>query len=147
MLSVTGNAFEVSSKINSTWGGHGGDYLVCARKLELIDQLDLTDHIKQQGKYLLEKLVTLCQDYPNFLVAPRGVGLLVAVDCPSAEIRDALLTLCFENKLLLLSGGVPKTGPYTLRFGPPLTVTEAELDAGLSRLSSALKALTKSLNG
>lgn len=146
ILAVKGNAFEVSSKINSTWGGHGGDYLVCARKLELIDQLNLTKHIQQQGKYLLEKLVTLSQDYPNFLLAPRGVGLLVAVDCPSAEIRDALLTHCFENRLLLLSGGVPKTGPYTLRFGPPLTVTTAELDTGLARLTDALKALTKSVS-
>lgn len=146
VLSVEGNAFSVSSKINSTWGGHGGDYLVCARKLELINQLNLTEHIKKQGKYLLEHLVTLCQDYPNFLVAPRGIGLLVAVDCPSAEIRDALLNHCFDNRLLLLSGGVPKTGPYTLRFGPPLTVTEAEIEAGINRLTLALKALTQEVS-
>jgi L-lysine 6-transaminase len=145
VLAVEGNAFAASSKINSTWGGHGGDYLVCARKLELIEQLNLTQHIKQLGQQLLEKLVVLCQDYPNFLVAPRGVGLLVAADCPSAEIRDALLAECFENRLLLLSGGVPGSGPFTLRFGPPLCVTEAELDAGMTRLAQALKDLTKNM--
>lgn len=146
VLSVKGNAFEASSKINSTWGGHGGDYLVCARKLELIQQFNIGEHAKNQGRYLLGKLVTLCQDYPNFLVAPRGVGLLVAVDCPSAEIRERLIDSCFENRLLLLSGGVPRTGPYTLRFGPPLTITEAELDEGLKRLEDALKSLAKEMN-
>jgi len=140
ILAVSGNAFEQSSKINSTWGGHGGDYLVCARKLELIQQNNLQQHITQMGALLLAGLETLSKQFSQLIHAPRGVGLLVSADCPSAELRDAIIANCFKERLLLLSGGIPNRGPYTLRFGPPLTITEDQINEGLETFKAALTA-------
>ncbi|MEJ2669802.1 MAG: aminotransferase class III-fold pyridoxal phosphate-dependent enzyme [Gammaproteobacteria bacterium] len=145
VLAVPHNAFEVSGKINSTWGGHGGDYLVCARKLELIEQYKLAEHAQRQGRKLLEKLANLSAHYPSLIVAPRGLGLLIAIDCPSGEIRDRLIAECFKQRLLLLTGGVPKAGPFTVRFGPPLSVTDDEVETGMARFEKALCELRNAL--
>jgi acetylornithine/succinyldiaminopimelate/putrescine aminotransferase len=54
----------------------------------------------------------------------------IAADAPGVA-RRALL----EQHLVINA-----TGPSTLRFVPPLTVTEAEIDTALSRLFALLDA-------
>ena len=65
-------------------------------------------------------------------VAARGRGLMVAAEIAAdapAVARRALL----EQRLI-----VNATGPATLRFLPPLIVSEAEVDEALARLRVAL---------
>ena len=62
----------------------------------------------------------------------RGLGLLIACeidDDAPAIARRALL----EERLVINA-----TGPSTLRFLPPLTVSEAEIDDAIGRLGRIL---------
>ena len=62
----------------------------------------------------------------------RGRGLMVAADVDAdapALARRALL----EQRLVLNA-----TGPETLRFLPPLVISEAEVDEALRRLAAIL---------
>jgi acetylornithine/N-succinyldiaminopimelate aminotransferase len=65
-------------------------------------------------------------------VAVRGRGLMVAADV-DADARAAAARALTEEKLI-----VNATGPGTLRFLPPLVVSEAEVDDALARLRRVL---------
>ena len=69
----------------------------------------------------------------------RGRGLMIGVEMiekdgsPARAMVDRLLHRAYHNGLLLLSCGVS-----TLRFMPPLCVTEAEVDEALTYLRQSL---------
>jgi 4-aminobutyrate aminotransferase len=56
-----------------------------------------------------------------------------AARTPARQLVDRLVTRAYHNGLLLLSCGVS-----TLRFMPPLSVSEAEVDEAVSLLRVAL---------
>ncbi len=144
ILDTPGNAFQISGKINSTWGGHGGDLLVCARKLELIHENNIMSNVQMQGKTLLSYIKKLSGKFSQIIHNPKGIGLLVSIDCPSLKIRDKIIEKSFANQLLLLPGGIPENGPFTIRIGPPLTITEKEIKTGIEYLEKSLEEVSQS---
>ncbi len=64
----------------------------------------------------------------------RGVGLMVAAEV-DAKAPDVARRALMEEHLV-----VNATGPTTLRFVPPLVITEAEVDEALTRLARVLPA-------
>ena len=81
--------------------------------------------MRPRGERLADGLASL-----PYATAVRGRGLMLAIDvaegfCAPELARRALL----EQRLV-----VNATGPETIRFEPPLVVSEAEIDDALSRL-------------
>ena len=66
------------------------------------------------------------------VVAMRARGLMVAVDV-EADAPDTARRALLEQRLLINA-----TGPRTLRFLPPLVVTESQIDEALGRLGALL---------
>jgi acetylornithine/succinyldiaminopimelate/putrescine aminotransferase len=66
----------------------------------------------------------------------RGLGLLRAIDLAPGTIEPAALVAAAREAGLLLVRG----GERALRVLPPLTVTDAEIEDGLTRLDAALTA-------
>jgi len=62
----------------------------------------------------------------------RGRGLMRAIDVDS-DAPDIARRALLEQRLV-----VNATGPATIRFEPPLIVTEAEIDEALARLRALL---------
>jgi 4-aminobutyrate aminotransferase len=52
------------------------------------------------------------------------------------NLRARLVTACFERGLIMLG-----CGEHTMRFCPPLCMTEEELQAGLAMFESAVASL------
>ena len=66
----------------------------------------------------------------------RGPGIMIACDLRSADETKAVVQHCLnEAKLILMTAGAKGN---TIRFMPPLTVTEAEIDLALNALSNAI---------
>ncbi len=133
---VPGNVFEVSSRLNSTWGGNLTDMVRARRILEVIESDRLDERARDLGELLLDRLRDLARRYDN-LTDPRGRGLMCAVTVESAELRDAVLTEARERERVLLLG----TGERGIRFRPPLTVTAAELEEAVAALDRVLARL------
>ena len=131
---VTDNVFVQSSRINSTWGGNLVDMIRATRILEVIESEKLLDNARLMGENFLSGLRELVSLDPRVTNA-RGRGLLLAVDLPNPEIRDALLARAKEKGLLILG-----CGPRSVRFRPSLSVTKAEIGHCLELLREALKA-------
>ncbi|MBP7146160.1 MAG: L-lysine 6-transaminase [Acidobacteria bacterium] len=133
------NVFRVSSRINSTWGGHIVDMLRATRILEVIEGERLVDNAARRGDQLLSGLERIAAGSEGTVSNARGRGLMCAVSFPRAEVRDRAVRACFERGLMVLA-----CGTRSLRFRPALTISAAEIDAALDRLEDAVRELARS---
>lgn len=130
---VKTNCFHVSSRINSTWGGNLVDMVRFGRILDVIEEENLVENAAKVGSYLQSRLEALA-DKHEYFTNPRGKGLFCAIDLPDGHSRDAVIKECVNNGLMILS-----CGPNTVRFRPPLTITQEQIDEGLDILEKAYK--------
>jgi L-lysine 6-transaminase len=128
------NVFKVPSRINSTWGGGLTDMVRCGRYLEVIHEERLVDNARVVGAYLLAGLERVQAELGGLMTNARGRGLMIAFDLPSVEQRDKARAALIANGLLLLACGV-----RSIRFRPPLNLSQAEADAGLEIVRNTLK--------
>src|SRR5690606_509979 len=90
------------------------------------------------GAHFMKRLHEMKKDYAC-IGDIRGRGLMIGVEMiekdgsPAREMVDRLLHRAYHNGLILLSCGVS-----TLRFMPPLCVTEAEVDEAIVYLRHSL---------
>lgn len=133
---VHDNVFEVSSRINSTWGGNLTDMVRARRILEVIEEDRLIDRARLCGTHLLRRLDDLAAAH-DAVTEPRGRGLMCAITLPTAAHRDRVVTRLREREHVLFLA----TGERGIRFRPALTVTIAELDAAVDALDRTLAAV------
>ena len=134
---VETNCFNVSSRINSTWGGNLVDMVRFGRILEVIEEEHLVDNAATVGTYLQQKLNHLADGFEHF-TNPRGKGLFCAIDLPNTHIRNSVITECVHHGMMILS-----CGDRTVRFRPPLTVSTTHIDEGIDILTKAYKAVVE----
>ena len=132
---VTDNVFNVSSRINSTWGGNLVDMVRSRRILEVVEADQLFAHAARLGAHLRSALDELAVEFPDVVHDVRGSGLMCAFSLPTTAQRDALLTALWERGVIMLG-----SGPDSVRFRPALTVTRAELDRAVAAVREVLPA-------
>lgn len=130
---VENNCFHVSSRINSTWGGNLVDMVRFGRILEVIEEEGLVNNAATVGDYLQDQLKELNNDFEH-VSNPRGEGLFCAIDFPNGHVRDTVIQECINNKLMILS-----CGEKTMRFRPPLTVSNEQIDEGIDIIEKSIK--------
>ncbi len=133
---VENNVFEESSRINSTWGGNLVDMVRATKYLEVIEEESLVLNAQKKGEYLMKHLYEIQEENPDLLSNVRGKGLFTAFDLPTTEQRDKVKKKAFDKKALFL-----KCGDRSIRFRPPLIITEEEIDEGMGILRECLKAI------
>ncbi len=130
---VADNVFNVSSRINSTWGGNLVDMVRSRRILEVIESDDLMVRAAKAGRYLLDKLDGLAAEFPGVVLDVRGRGLMCAFSLPSGAQRDELIQRLWDCRVIMLA-----SGPDSVRFRPALTVSREEIDAAVDAVRDAL---------
>lgn len=131
---VPDNVFRESSRINSTFGGNFIDMMRLKLILEVIEQENLVQHAEEMGTYLLEGLQRLEQQYPQYVSAARGKGLMCAFNLPTAELRNKVQSQLYQDKVIILG-----CGERALRFRPHLNVSKDEIQTALERLEQILQ--------
>lgn len=108
----------------------GGNPVVCAGAVHILNTMDeaFLQDVQKKGAYLKEKI----EKMPHVEnVAGLGMMLGIQLDVEAKPVINALL----EAELLVLSA---KT---KIRLLPPLTITQEELDKGLTILEQTLASL------
>jgi hypothetical protein len=136
-----------------TWSHHPVGASVGLAVLDRIRRLRLIDRARTQGERLLGGLQSALGEHPR-VGDVRGIGLLVCVELVadrdtrepfprSDRVTESMLLRARENGLLLYpsTGNVDGTNGDYLLLGPPLTVTDDEVDLIIDRLSTTLGAL------
>jgi acetylornithine/succinyldiaminopimelate/putrescine aminotransferase len=115
-------------------GDHGSTFaggpVVCAAALmalEICSDEGLLRRVRELG----ERFAAGLEQLP-YAVAVRGRGLMWAID-----LREGLSAVELASRALLEQRLVVNaTGPSTIRFEPPLVVSEGEIDEAVRRLHS-----------
>ncbi|HRK75555.1 MAG TPA: aminotransferase class III-fold pyridoxal phosphate-dependent enzyme, partial [Rhodothermales bacterium] len=132
---VPENVFEKHSRINSTWGGSLVDMVRSEKALEVIEQKNLLQNVRQMGSLLMKEIRELADTFDE-VENPRGLGLMCAFDLPSTEIREKFRHLCYDNGLLILG-----CGTRTVRFRTALTLDENGISEGMGLIRHTLSQL------
>jgi 4-aminobutyrate aminotransferase len=124
----------------------GGNPVVCAAAVEtlkIVADENLMANATERGAELVAGLQALAVAFPETVVEPRGLGLLVAFDIagPNVEVADArrcaLIQAAFERGLLVLPAG-----RTAIRLIPPLIITSADVRRALQILRESLNDVT-----
>lgn len=144
------SGIAASRELMSKWttGSHGGTYgggaLAAAAALATVETIrdeDLPGNAARMGERLMDGLVELQGRYP-VLGDVRGLGLMVGTEFsqgrkPDKKTTKAVQMGVIDRNLLLLTCGSYEN---TLRWIPPLVVTEPQIDEALTIFEDALQA-------
>ena len=130
---VDENVFNISSRLNSTWGGNLADMVRFTMYLEIIEDEKLIQKAGKSGTYLLKHLENLQNEYYPLISNARGRGLFCAFDLPDGDVRDTVVNNIMDEGAIILGSGV-----NTIRFRPHLNITKDEIDLGISMIKNSL---------
>ena len=130
---VEDNVFNISSRLNSTWGGNLADMVRFTLYLEIIENEGLVEKAAESGAYLLKHLENLQNDYYPLVSNARGRGLFCAFDLPDGDVRDSVVNYIMDEGAVILGSGV-----RSIRFRPHLNISRNEIDQGISMIKNSL---------
>lgn len=119
---------------------YGGNPFACAAAVEvfrLFEKLNVTDNVKNVGKYLETQLKSLVEEY-DIVKAQRGMGLIQGIEL-TVNPKD-VIAKCLDNGLILFSAGT-----NVIRFVPPLVITREDVDQMMARLKKALDEVSQNV--
>jgi 4-aminobutyrate aminotransferase-like enzyme len=122
---------------------YGGNAVACAAAIAVIETLTrerIPERADRLGRRVMERARGWQAEIPA-LGDVRGLGLMIGLEfmqdgVPAAKLVDRIAANALARGLLLLSCGIDGN---VIRLIPPLTIPEAELDAGLDILEAALR--------
>ncbi len=137
-------------KIGSHSNTFGGNALACAAALTTLDIIDsekLVLAAEKRGRLLNRRLHEMMEEYP-IIGDVRGLGLMQATEFvldprtkePAVEARNKMELLAFKRGLIILGCGIS-----AMRYIPPLTITEKDLDAGADVLESVIRDVSRDI--
>jgi 4-aminobutyrate aminotransferase len=122
----------------------GGNPVACAAALATTQLLEngLVENAARAGGYLLHQLQEMRSRHPS-MGDVRGKGLMVAVELVTDKqskarapaLRDRLVRECYQRGVLILG-----CGKNSVRFSPPLVITESEVEEAMDIFEGALSA-------
>ncbi|WFE74494.1 aspartate aminotransferase family protein [Roseinatronobacter sp. S2] len=118
----------------STYGGNPLACAVGAKVVEIITAPDFLDDVRRKAGFFRQRLEALVAAHPGVFEDVRGLGLMLGLKC---RVPNLDLVKAAQAEHLLT---VP-AADNVIRLLPPLTITEAEISDGVTRLDRAATAL------
>ena len=127
---VEHNVFNDSGRINSTWGGNIVDMVRFSHIMDAIEEEKLIDNAHEVGSHLENALNNL-----DAISNVRGMGLMIAFDLDTPDLRDRMVSLLQEDMIVL------KSGTHSIRLRPALTFSKQDADSAVTFISRAANKL------
>jgi acetylornithine/N-succinyldiaminopimelate aminotransferase len=131
-LPIGGVLFGEKTKDALRPGDHGSTYggnpVVCAGADYVLSKFNdaFLAEIAEKGVYMREKISAI-----KGVQGVSGLGLMIGIDIGDADAK-AVVKHCIGRGLLVL------TAKSKIRLLPPLTISRADIDAGLEILAEAI---------
>lgn len=127
--------------LTSGSGGNPYNNTAALAAIEFIEQQDLTGRAQRLGTRLLTGMRQICADYPQLVLEVPGIGLMTGLKCANPAVETAITMVMGKQNIHLGHSMNEKAAHPVLRFYPPLTVTEQEIDQCLAALEQTMKRL------
>jgi 4-aminobutyrate aminotransferase len=146
------SAVVARKEIMDQWpsGAHGttfgGNPVSCAASIATIGVIQdesLLEKATSRGAMIIERLQRLAVKYP-VIGQVRGNGFMIGIefvlpDCaPDQDSCEKVINYCLERGLILISCGIDRN---VIRFIPPLTTTDQELETALTIFEQGVQVL------
>jgi len=127
----------VSEKIKigdhgTTFGGNPFATRVAHHVFERLSSPELHSQVLRKGTIFRHHLKRLRERFPDLVSEIRGRGLILGLQLTQDPTN--LIHMCRERGLLVITAGT-----NTLRFVPPLVISEEEIEAGMGILTEAME--------
>lgn len=112
----------------------GGNFLATAAAevvIETIKEKEFLYDVIRKGEYFRNKLTALASKY-DFIKKVKGEGLMIGVEIEGKEVKEIVDNM-LEKKILINA-----VGGKVLRFVPPLTVSQEEIDVVINALDEVM---------
>ena len=138
-------AFVLNDKLSTVLqrGEHGTTYggnpLACASGLatvNVVKESDFLSQVQKTGAYFKDQLQAFARQYPDIVKEVRGEGLMLGLEVGD-KAPDLMAEGCNQGLLFNVAGG------NTLRFVPPLIVTESAVDEAIDKLHKTFARIFK----
>lgn len=120
----------------------GGTPLACAAAIavfNVIEQENLADHARKLGDYLKSQIINLRSPHIREV---RGIGFMIGIELQphiqSLQVEGKIPSSVFISKLHHHGLLAIPSGNYTIRFLPPLNITQTEIDEAVQKLHDVL---------
>ena len=123
---------------------HSANPLVCAAGLAVLQELesrDLVNEADRKGRLFRSELEKIQQRFPNRISWILGEGMIMAMlfqdpvtDEPDGPFTSRVAERCMQKGLLIVH-----TGRESLKFGPPLTISDDALLEGVAVLCESIQ--------
>ena len=115
---------------------YGGNLLACRAALVFLGALEdgLGDRVRSAGARLEAGLRRLAERY-EAVREIRGAGLMWGLDVDE-PVAERMVVAALEHGLI-----INRTAGTVIRLLPPLTISDDDIDAGLTRLDSAIESV------
>jgi acetylornithine/N-succinyldiaminopimelate aminotransferase len=122
----------------TTFGGNPLASAAILAVLQILDEEGLVSAAKAKGAHLGAGLDAIVAEFPSVCETARGAGLLWGLAMKPGFVAREVLPKVLAHRVLLTGAG-----ERVIRFSPPLTVTLAELDVGISALREVVRDLAR----
>ncbi len=124
------------SQHGSTFGGNPLSTTAGIATLEVLEAYKNSGALDKQIARFEAHLKAITDKFSKIILGISGIGFMRGLKIKDDETLGAIIVKARENRLLVL-----KSGNATLRFLPPLLISEGEIDEGFRRLESALSGI------
>ncbi len=122
----------VAGDHGSTYGGNPFVGAAITKVFEIFEKENICGHVQEVGAYLEKELDKIANKY-DVIELRRGAGLMQGLVCK--EPVSAIINTALEKGLVLINAGT-----NIIRFLPPLTITEADVDRMIAILDESFAA-------
>jgi 4-aminobutyrate aminotransferase/(S)-3-amino-2-methylpropionate transaminase len=156
LSAVTGRA-EIMDSVHP--GGMGGTYsgnpLACAAAREAIDEIRRPEFLARSveiGARIRARLEKIGAEHADLVGDVRGLGSMLAIELvedartrrPSVEATQAVNAETLRRGVLTIRAGMHSN---CVRFLPPLTLSDAELDEAMDAVAEAVRTVAAARRG
>ena len=124
-----------------TYSGHPVSAAVALKNLEIIENENLLENVRDVGKYMLDSFHWLKERYDN-IINVRGIGLLGAITFDRKPDADPLTPVIVQEAITrgLICRSVIYGGQDTLAFAPPFIITKEQIDTIVEIVDESIQA-------
>jgi predicted acetylornithine/succinylornithine family transaminase len=117
----------------TTFGGSPVPAAAALEHLRIREEIDLDANVVAVGAFLIEQLRAIQRTWPNVFAEPRGYGLMLGLPVYEPYVASSFVAPALDAGLLINAAG-----RNTLRFVPPLIITEEEVRAAMVLLRETI---------
>ncbi|MCC6003264.1 MAG: acetyl ornithine aminotransferase family protein [Thermofilum sp.] len=129
----------------STFGGNPVSCAAALATIQVIEEEKLLENATRVGEYAMKRLREMQTEIPA-IGDVRGKGLMIGAELvtekgdPNIKLLQLTLDTAFKKGLLVIGAGLS-----TIRIAPPLTITQEQMETGLTILEESIKEAQRKL--